>query len=110
MDARSLQSLRRWCVFNLDSETIPGAAHAIATPAALGAALHALLAPVETHSSKLAACRSDIEKNLDSQLQKVELLSASGRRAEAQKLLTDIDVRFGGLAAPRSLALQSALK
>jgi len=29
--------------------------------------------------------------------------------AAAQKLLTEIDVRFGGLAAPRSLVLQSAL-
>jgi dienelactone hydrolase len=109
MDARSLQSLRRWCVFNLDSESIPGAAHEVATPAALSAALRALLAPVDTHPSKLAACRSGIERNLDSQLQKVESLTAGGRRAEAQKLLTEIDVRFGGLAAPRSLALQSAL-
>jgi dienelactone hydrolase len=109
MDVRSLQSLRRWCVLNLDSETIPRAAHEVATPAALSAALHALLAPADTHPSKLAACRSDIERDLDSQLQKVESLTAGGRRAAAQKLLTEIDVRFGGLAAPRSVVLQSAL-
>jgi Esterase PHB depolymerase len=110
MDANSLQSLRRWCIFNVESHTIARTAHEIATPAALDAALHALLAPLDSDPAKLSACRAGIEKDLTAQLERVEALTAAGKRDEARKLLTRIDLRFGGLAAPRSLELLARLQ
>jgi predicted esterase len=109
MDAHSLQSLRRWCVYSVDSATMPGAAHQVATPAALAAALHALLAPAAVDPAKLSACRSQLEAKLSSQLEQVQSLAAARERAAARKLLSEVDLRYGGLAAPRSVALQAGL-
>jgi dienelactone hydrolase len=109
MDAHSLGSMRSWCIFNVESTVIPRAAHEIATPAALSAALHVLLMPPRSDPAKLTACRSDIETSLAAQLQKVQALIAAGQRPAAEKRLIEIDRRFGGLAAPRSLELQRAL-
>jgi len=39
----------------------------------------------------------------------VESLIANGQKADAQKRLKNVDDRFGGLAAPRSLDLASKL-
>jgi pimeloyl-ACP methyl ester carboxylesterase len=109
MDAHSLRSMRSWCVFDVNSTTIPGAAHEIATPAALSAALQALLAPARPDPVKLASCRSDIDRSLAGQLEKAKALLAAGQRAAAEKRLLEIDRRFGGLAAPASIELQAAL-
>jgi hypothetical protein len=38
-------------------------------------------------------------------LGQVDSLNAEGKRDEAQTLLLKIDIRFGGLAAPRSIEL-----
>jgi dienelactone hydrolase len=110
MDTSSLKSLRGWCIFNVESQTIAGAGHAIATPAALAAALHALLGPLGAGPARLSACRAGIDRDLAAQLGRVESLTAAGKRDEARKLLTGIDLRFGGLAAPRSLELLSKLQ
>jgi poly(3-hydroxybutyrate) depolymerase len=109
MDAASLESMRHWCVFDVDSEITPGAGHAVASPAALSEALHALGTHSQADPGKLAKCRADVAKDLSAQLGKAQSLLASGKRSEAQKLLIAIDRRFGGLAAPRSVELQSAL-
>ena len=108
-DADSLQSMRRWCVFDVDSVITPAAVHEVATPAALANALHALTTPSRPDAAKLASCRSDVAKDLAVELQQARTLIEGGKRAEAQKLLLDIDRRFGGLAAPQSLELQKAL-
>jgi hypothetical protein len=108
-DAASLQSMRRWCVFALDVVTDPGAGHQPATPKALGAALHALTARGTPGAAKLTACRADFNRVLDGQLEKVQALETAGQRDAARKLLLDIDRRYGGLAAPRTLELEKAL-
>jgi hypothetical protein len=108
MDVASLHSMRQWCVFNTDSQVIPGAEHETPRSAAFSAALQALLAP-PGRSSKLPACQADIDRELSAQLQKVQSLIAHGDAGAAQKLLLEIDRRFGGLAAPRSLELQALL-
>ncbi|HMD58439.1 MAG TPA: PHB depolymerase family esterase, partial [Steroidobacteraceae bacterium] len=74
MDAGSLLSMRKWCVFNADSEITPAAGHEVADPAALSGALHLLLAPARSDPGKLAACRADIEKKLTAQLGQVDSL------------------------------------
>ena len=109
MDAQSEQSMRRWCVFDVDSEIMPGAGHEIATPAALAEALHALATHTRPAPGKLAKCRADIAKDLSAELRKAQALVDAGKRSDAQKTLIAIDRRFGGLAAPRSTELQSAL-
>ena len=104
MAARSSHSMHEWCVFNVDSEIAWGG-HEIAAPAPLSAALRKLLNPVTTDPGKLAACTATIEGKLTSQLDQAESLVKTGRHAEAQKLLHQIDSRFGGLAAPRTVDL-----
>jgi len=110
MDAQSLQSMRHWCVFDVDSESTPGAGHEVATPAALSEALHALRTHTRPDPGRLAKCQDDIARELTAQLDKAQSLIAAGKRSDAEKLLIEIDRRFGGLAAPRSTELQSALK
>jgi hypothetical protein len=110
MDAASYSSLRTWCVFGLHAEVTPRAQHEVADPIALSRALRALVVPPGPPSEKLAACRADLEKRLTTQLDKVQSLIGAGERPEAQKLLTETDRHFGGLAAPGSLELQSALQ
>jgi len=110
MDADSMQSLRRWCVFNVDAQVTPGAAHEVAGAAALAGALHELQTPLAPVTARLASCRADVERELAAALAKVESLRAAGSRDAARKLLLEIDRRFGGLAVPRSLELQSALE
>src|SRR5262249_36251396 len=109
MDGASLDSMRKWCVFDVDAETTPGAGHELASAAAFGRALRALLAPPPPEARKLAACRAGIARDLETELGKVRSLIAAGHREAAQKELSELDRRFGGLAAPDSLALQEQL-
>jgi pimeloyl-ACP methyl ester carboxylesterase len=109
MDAASLRSLREWCVFDAEAQVTPKAAHAVADAAAFGGALYALLNRSPPAAGKLTACRAAIAERVAGQLKEVAALIASDRRADAQKLLSEIDRHFGGVAAPRSLELESAL-
>ena len=108
-DLMSMQSLRQWCVFNVDSYVQPRLGHEVAPAAALSRALRSLLDAVPPDPAKLTACRSTIDTELAAKLQQVESLVANGRRAEAEKLLKKVDGRFGGLAAPRSVDLAPKL-
>jgi predicted esterase len=110
MDAASYRSLNEWCVFGLHAHVTPRVGHEVANPIALSGALRALLVPALPSPQKLAACRADLEKRLTAQLDKVQSLIGAGERPQAQKLLIETDRHFGGLAAPRSLELQSALQ
>ena len=64
-----------------------------------------LRARTPTDPDKLARCRPTIESELAKSFQRVEALIAGGRGTEAETLLHQLDERFGGLAAPRSLEL-----
>ena len=108
-DAESRRSMHEWCVFNVDSELSMGVAHRAASSTALSGALQVLTAPLSPRASKLSECRADIDKQMKGQLEKVQALIAEGKHADAQKLLIEVDRRFGGLAAPRSLELQNSL-
>jgi len=109
MDAESQQSMHHWCVFDTEAQTTLGAAHEIASPEALSRSLEALLVHKAPDAAKLARCRADIDHQLSSALQKAQSLIDSGKRGDAQKALIDIDKRFGGLAAPRSVGMQAEL-
>lgn len=108
-DMESRQSMRRWCVANIDSQITLNRSHEVAGAFALKSALRVLLSPPTYHAAQLATCRAGIEKELNSRMDKVQELMAAGKRPAAQDLLTETDRHFGGLAAPRSLELQSAI-
>jgi dienelactone hydrolase len=110
LDTASLESMRDWCVFDTASRITYGAAHEILSPAALSWALTALAEHVRTDAAKLAACRATLEQRLSARLAHVHELIDAGKRDEARKALLELDHRFGGLAAPQSLALASALE
>jgi len=110
LDTASLESMRDWCVFDTASRITYGAAHQILSPAALSWALTALAEHVRTDAAKLAACRAALEQRLSARLAHVHELIDAGKRDEARKALLELDHRFGGLAAPQSLALASALE
>ncbi len=109
-DADSVDSMRRWCVFDVEAQVTHRvgrqvAGHEAADPAALSQALAALFNPVQPDPDQLAACRSAIGQQLGAAFRDAESLLASGRRDAAQKRLLEIDAHFGGLAAPRSVEL-----
>jgi pimeloyl-ACP methyl ester carboxylesterase len=104
-DANSSQSLREWCVFDVESIAMPRLGHATADSRALSRALEMLIDTASPDPNRLAACRSGIETRMAARFQEAEALVAGGRREEAKKALTDIDRRYGGLAAPLILDL-----
>jgi dienelactone hydrolase len=106
----SMRSMQEWCVFNVEAQVTPRGWHEVASSKALSLALHALLNPEPPEPNKLVACRSAIERELTAKVQHVESLIQSGNRDDAQKSLIEIDRRFGGLAAPRSVDLSALLK
>jgi pimeloyl-ACP methyl ester carboxylesterase len=106
-DAASQQSMRSWCVFDIDVQTTLGAAHQTANPAALAKALEALEKPRPPSPKSLDACRARLDRDVAAELDRVDALIKAGKRDEARAMLAKIDARFGGLAAPRSLELQA---
>ncbi|MDR3385966.1 MAG: PHB depolymerase family esterase [Rudaea sp.] len=104
-DAHSRRSMQEWCVFDVHAETVAWTGHESAGTAAFSRALDALGGHEQPSADKLAACRARIENEMTAQLRQVEDLSARGKTAEARKLLEKIDVRYAGLAAPRSIEL-----
>jgi pimeloyl-ACP methyl ester carboxylesterase len=105
MAAVSARSMHDWCVFDIEQQVIRGAAHELAPPEPLSRALTALQAHASADPAKLAACRAGLQREMDAKLDRAQTLLATGHRDEARRLLTKIDQRFGGLAAPRSLDL-----
>jgi pimeloyl-ACP methyl ester carboxylesterase len=104
-DAASRQSLRTVCMFNLDVEALPGMGHDLAPPFALARALKLLDTPPKVDAVRLAACRAALDRAIGARLDAAEALLAAGERAKALAALDQIDRRWGGLAAPHSVAL-----
>jgi pimeloyl-ACP methyl ester carboxylesterase len=109
-DAASRGAMRAWCQFNIDTEIMRRTGHGVADAGALARVLKLLLAPPEPDADKLNACRSDIQKQLDAQIAQAEGLKAAGKDDEAKSLLDKLDRRFGGLGAPRTVQLDTALE
>jgi dienelactone hydrolase len=108
-DALSIRSLHRWCVANVDEAVQPRMQHEVALPGALLQALEHLFAQRPAKSAKFARCRAALEADLGARLREVEELIDKGATAAAAGRLRQIDERFGGLAAPRSVELAGRL-
>jgi len=106
-DAHSRQSLEKWCVFDVDTQSEPRVGHEPADASAFARALDALLRHAATSPARLADCRARIAAQLSRDLQQVEAAFTRGDTAAAKRLLGGLDTRYGGLAAPRSVELAS---
>jgi hypothetical protein len=108
-DENSIDSMRSWCVANLDVLVTPRTAHQVAGAIALDKALSKLLQPAAPmsafQSGSLDTCRAARDAELDRQLDQAEARIAAGQVSPARKLLLQIDTQFGGLAAPRAVEL-----
>ena len=104
-DMHSRQSLEKWCVFDLVTQTEPRKGHEPADASAFSRSLDALLKPVETRPNRLADCRARIDEELTTQLKQVADAFERGDPSTARRLLGRIDAHYGGLAAPRSVEL-----
>ena len=104
-DMLSLQSLKQWCMVDPYAFTLPRLAHAPVDAQGLARALDALDAPRAVDADRLGHCREALQADLDARFRKMAGLLADGQRDAAVRALEQIDRRFGGLAAPRSLEL-----
>lgn len=108
-DNASMTSLQDLCVANVSKVIMWNKAHQTADEAAFSRALGILLAPAP-RSDSMDDCRTKLETEVKAQLAQVEALVASGNKAGARQALSDLDAKFGGLAAPQSLVLDARLK
>ena len=108
-DRRSRKSMEDWCVFDVDTETMPWIGHELADPASFNRALDALARHAPADPGKLTECRARIDAELAAEQRRAEDLLAEGKPDAARTLLDKIDGHYGGLAAPRSLDLAERL-
>src|SRR5258708_1034525 len=104
-DLASMHSMKKWCVFDVQSHAVRSGGHEVADSTALAWALNVLSHDAHPDPNKLPACRLAIEEELNIKMQELDSLVAAGHDDEAQKLLLKIDGHFGGLAAPLSIEL-----
>jgi hypothetical protein len=104
-DMHSRQSLEKWCVFDVVTESEPRKEHEPADASAFNRSLDALLKRTPAHANRLADCRARIDDELTARLRQVEDSFARGETSAARRQLDKIDARYGGLAAPRSVEL-----
>jgi len=100
-DADSRRSMSRWCVFSTAAQIAPRLGHEPLDAGALAAALAGLDTPTRPDPARLAACRAALDAQLARALESVETRRANGQQADADRMLRDIDTRFGGWAASR---------
>jgi dienelactone hydrolase len=108
-DAASTRSMLEWCVFDSYLERSPWVEHEVAGSAALDRALVMLDKHGKPDLARLNNCRSHINQELAKQIDRASDLLAAGNLGGARTLLTHIDTRYGGLAAPRSIDLAARL-
>jgi len=108
-DIASRSSLRESCVFDVDTEAMPRQGHEVAEASRLDQALKELAKHEPAVPAKLAECRARVDKELTAKFEQLADVLASGKLQDASELLSKIDSRFGGLAAPQSIALMNQI-
>jgi predicted esterase len=109
MQAASESSLQNWCVFDVRAAAMPHAGHTLADARALSLALDTLLDPAPAKHDGLAECRARVQSELTSDVQHINALLAGRNKSAAYQALTDLDARFGGLAADQVCAIEETL-
>jgi predicted esterase len=106
---RSRSSMRDWCVADTSTIRMTYTGHEVAPAAVLRHGLEILLNPEHPDPTPLQSCRARIDADVAAGLNQVDVLIKSGKRKDAMHQLKDIDSKYGGLAAPRSLDLYATL-
>jgi hypothetical protein len=109
-DQVSRNSMRDWCVLNLETRTAPNLGHGELDAISFGRALEALEDPGAVDAGKLAGCNARLRQRLGARVAEVEAALARGDRRSARSLLAAIDGEFGGVAARESLELEEAVR
>jgi pimeloyl-ACP methyl ester carboxylesterase len=107
-DIHSRQSLEKWCVYDVITQSGPRTEHELASGADFSRSLQALLGQRRGNPAKLEQCRARIEQELKARLAQVESAFARGD-THGEKLLSSLDAEYGGLAAPRSVELATEI-
>jgi len=108
-DGASQHSFRDWCVFDIDTESMPETWHSLADPSSVSQALEALGRHKEVDPEQLRVCRAKVDVEMNAQLQHVDDLIKAGGAEEARSLLRKIDLRYGGLSGDRTMKLADRL-
>jgi len=108
-DAASARSMLEWCAFDSYLERSPWAEHEVAGSAALDRALVMLDKHAKPNLVRLNNCRSRINQELTKEIDQASDLLAAGNVDGTRRLLNQIDARYAGLAAPRSLDLAARI-
>ncbi|HEV7491275.1 MAG TPA: PHB depolymerase family esterase [Rhodanobacteraceae bacterium] len=108
-DAVSQASFRSWCVFNLDSVTMPRRGHEIANASGFAEALKYLEMPRPGGTQKLKGCRARLQHELASKIADAQAAIDSGSRNNAIEAVNTIDAHFGGTAADAIQQLQGKI-
>jgi len=104
-DAAAQTSLQHWCVSNVSIRDEQRVGHQLASPQSLDWALKTISAGSKRDSSSFASCRAARLREVDAAMTRIEQSIDRGDVADAKRLLTDANAKYGGLAASRLIAL-----
>lgn len=104
MDSESIDSMRHWCVGNINVRNDRGMGHDPASPGALDWAIQTLFKDPQKVSDKLS-CRVARRKEMEDALTAVDNTIGRGQFTEARRMLNEIDRTYGALAVPQSITL-----
>lgn len=109
-DASSRHSMQDWCVRQIVAELVPFKGHELPTGPTIDRLLDQLVKQEPPDDiDKWNRCRDRIDEELDRQLKIASDAARQDPVREARRLLSRVDARFGGLAAPLSVELAQAL-
>lgn len=103
--SESTRALRRWCAADPVSRVEQRLGHEVAPASGLSWALLELEKPRPPASSVSTRCSERIDDELHAALASANAALTSGDLGASRKLLDQIDRRFGGLAAPDTVAM-----
>lgn len=110
MQAASETSLQGWCASDVHDSILPHTGHTTADPSTLLHALDTLLDATPAKHDGLPECRARLQNEMETVAQHVEAVLSTGDKAAARQMLTELDAKFGGLAAREILALEKKLQ
>lgn len=109
-DALTRDSLREYCVRHVAEIGVSRLGHWVPDRRGFARALDALAPAAEDDIGPVPAdCAERLQRRIDGLLDQVAALLDAGQADEAGVALGDIEDRFGGLAAPRSVELSHAI-
>lgn len=109
-DAHSRDSLKAWCVFDVDVEAMRHVGHDVAEGRDFNRALSALERHASPDPGKLHECRGRNAEAMAQQFLQAQTMIDQNRPDDARDLLERIDAHYGGLAAPRSVELMKKIE